>query len=232
MSGKSFLVTSAFIFVLAVPTTSVTDRVEVPGPVGNVSGRVILLDDSGTNDLGTTVVWLEGASALDAVADEFSVLTSDKHFVPRVIVVPIGSTVSFPNSDPFNHNVFSRSSGGQFDLGLYGRGTVRSTRFTRPGVVRIYCNVHPGMSALIHVLENRHYSQPGNDGSFRLDGVPAGSYELHAWHERASEQATIRLTVTNGATTAVDIELDAHGYRFVPHENKYGRPYSRSRRRY
>ena len=80
--------------------------------------------------------------------------TADKAFSPHVLVVPVGSTVSFPNHDPFNHNVFSLSEENPFDLGLYGRGETRSVRFTRPGIVRVYCNVHAQMSALVVVRDS------------------------------------------------------------------------------
>ena len=104
-----------------------------------------------------------------------------------MLVVPVGSTVSFPNHDPFNHNVFSLSEENPFDLGLYGRDEVRSVRFARPGLVRVYCNVHAQMSALVVVRDNPWYAQPASDGSFTLGPVPPGSYALHAWHERAPE---------------------------------------------
>ena len=111
--------------------------------------------------------------------------TSEKAFSPHILVVPVGSTVSVPNHDPFNHNVFSLSEDNPFDLGLYGRGETRSVRFAKAGVVRVYCNIHAQMSAFVVVRDTPWFAQPGSDGSFTLDGVPAGRYVLHASHERA-----------------------------------------------
>jgi hypothetical protein len=145
--------------------------------------------------------------------------------------VPVGSTVSFPNHDPFNHNVFSLSEEQPFDLGLYGRGETRSVRFTRAGVIRVYCNVHAQMSALIVVRDGPHFAQPEGDGSFVLPQVPPGRYLLHAWHERAPE-LTQPLEVPPGGLADIELRLDARGYRFKPHLNKHGQPYPQEGRRY
>ena len=75
--------------------------------------------------------------------------TAEKAFSPHVLVLPVGSTVAFPNHDPFNHNVFSLSEEQPFDLGLYGRGEARSIKLERAGIIRVYCNVHSQMSALL-----------------------------------------------------------------------------------
>jgi hypothetical protein len=147
-----------------------------------------------------------------------------------LIVVPRGSTVAFPNHDPFNHNVFSVSPEGPFDLGLYGRGTAKSVRFEKPGVIKVYCNVHASMRGLVVVQETSLYAQPGADGSFRMDGVPPGDYILHAWHERAPE-VTSPLKVTEGVPP-VAVTLDARGYRLEQHKDKNGRSYSDRSRRY
>ena len=144
---------------------------------------------------------------------------TDKVYAPHVVVVPVGSTVRFPNHDPFNHNVFSVSEPNAFDLGLYGRGETKSRTFTQPGLVRVYCNVHPRMVAYVHVMANRYYTQPGADGSFAIDNVPAGRYRVHVWHER------IPAEVVKDAGPDMQIELNARRYRWEPHRNKYGRNY-------
>ena len=159
------------------------------------------------------------------------ITTSNKAFSPHVLVVPVGSTVSFPNHDPFNHNVFSLSEEQPFDLGLYGRGEIRSVRFTHPGVIRVYCNVHAQMSALVVVPDGPYFTQPEGDGSFLVSRVPPGRYLLHVWHERADE-ASQPLEVPSGGLRDVAIQLDARGYRFKPHLNKYGQPYPQEGRRY
>jgi hypothetical protein len=157
--------------------------------------------------------------------------TADKEFSPHVLVLPVGSSVTFPNHDPFNHNVFSLSEENPFDLGLYGRGETKAVKFSRAGTVRIFCNVHPQMSALVVVRDNPYYSQPSSDGSFTVDAVPAGRYMLHAWHERAPEVSR-ELMVPVQAGDPVELQLDARGYKFKPHLNKFGRPYPQQGRRY
>jgi hypothetical protein len=146
-------------------------------------------------------------------------------------VVAKGSTLRFPNHDPFNHNVFSLSPEGPFDLGLYGRGEAKTARFDRSGVVRVYCNVHASMRALVLVLETGLVAQPGADGSFRLERVPAGDYVLHAWHERAPE-VTRQVHIAETGAQGLAVTLDARGYRFVQHKDKNGKSYADRSRRY
>ena len=198
-----------------------------------VTGQVTLLDKGGgpPSDVGQAVVWLTGDQIPAGAPATVEIATEDKQFVPRLIVVPQGSTVAFPNHDPFNHNVFSVSPEGPFDLGLYGRGTTKSVRFDRAGIIKVYCNVHASMRGLVVVQETSLYAQPGADGSFRLDRVPPGDYILHAWHERAPE-VTNPLKVTESAMAPVPVTLDGRGYRLVQHKDKNGRSYSDRSRRY
>lgn len=164
-------------------------------------------------------------------ADTAEILMFGKEFQPRVAVVPVGSLIRFPNRDPFNHNVFSLSAEGPFDLGLYGRGSAKDAKLVRAGIVRVYCNVHARMSAFAVVRDNPYFAQPAGDGTFVIDNVPPGTYVLHAWHERAVEYAQEIEVIAEGVTGLV-IELDASGYQYVQHKNKYGRSYSRRGRRY
>src|SRR5919109_467526 len=129
-----------------------------------VGGRIVILekDNKPSPDLGDAVLYLEGTGpAAKPVTVEIAI--TDKTYAPHVVVIPVGSTVRFPNHDPFNHNVFSLSEPNQFDLGLYGRGEAKSHTFTSPGLVRVYCNVHPRMVAYVQVMANRYYAQPGSD---------------------------------------------------------------------
>ncbi|MBA3259398.1 MAG: hypothetical protein H0T68_08040 [Gemmatimonadales bacterium] len=198
-----------------------------------VTGRITILDhnDRPADDVGQAVVWLEAASAASAAPARSEIGTSDKEFSPHVLVVRSGSTVAFPNHDPFNHNVFSLSEENPFDLGLYGRGETREVRFTRPGIVRVYCNVHAQMSAIVVVRDTPWFGQPSGDGTFALPAVPAGRYRLHAWHERAPE-VTREVEVPAEGVSDLALELDARGYRFTPHLNKHGQPYPQQGRRY
>ena len=120
-----------------------------------MAGRVTILerDNKPSPDLGGAVIYLEGPGAT-APPGTFDIAINDKIYVPHVLVVPVGSTVRFPNHDPFNHNVFSPSEPNQFDLGLFGRNEVKSRALAQPGLVRVYCNVHPRMVAYVYVAAN------------------------------------------------------------------------------
>jgi plastocyanin len=195
-----------------------------PAPA-QVSGRVTVTDLGGkaAPDIGNAVIYLEGRGPRGA-AVKVDMALDARSFTPRVIVVPVGSTVNFPNHDPFNHNVFSLSDPNSFDLGLYGRGEAGSHRFRRAGLVRVYCNIHPRMSGFILVVDNLYYAQPGADGSYTIENVTPGTYTLHVWHERAAE-VTRAITVPEGGLTGQDVTFDASGYQYVQHKNKYGQEY-------
>ncbi len=201
---------------------------------GVVAGRVTLTErgDRSTSDLGQAILWLTGERAPAAAPGAAEMATEGKQFVPRLVVVPRGSTVTFPNHDPFNHNVFSLSPEAAFDLGLYGRGEARHIDVDRPGVIRVYCNVHAQMRGLIAVQETALFTQPGSDGSFRLDHVPPGDYILHAWHERGSAPATRTIRVGSAGVDAGVLAIDARGYRVAQHKDKEGKSYSDRSRRY
>jgi len=196
------------------------------GGGARVAGRVTILEkhNKPSPDLGDAVIYLEGAGAAARTATA-DVVIRDKVYVPHVLVVPAGSTVRFPNLDPFNHNVFSVSEPNQFDLGLYGRGEAKAHTFTAPGLVRVFCNVHPRMVAYVIVMTNRWFAQPSGDGTFTITDVPPGPYRLHVWHERIGAEVVKDVTVAPQGVGDLQVTLDAHGYKWQPHKNKYGRDY-------
>jgi plastocyanin len=106
----------------------------------------------------------------------------DQAFGPRVLAVPVGGTVAFPNRDPIFHSVFSVSPVKRFDLGKYGRGKSKSVTFTKAGVVNVFCDIHSDMAGFIVVVPNRAYTQPDADGRFALPSLPPGTYTVVAWH--------------------------------------------------
>lgn len=198
---------------------------------GAVEGRVTITERAGerTEDLGNTIIYLVrngGASARPRPADA-TIAMNGRTFVPRVRVVPVGSKVNFPNQDPFSHNVFSTSPTARFDLGLYPSGRSKDVTFRRAGVVPVYCNIHPRMTSFVLAVETPYFTQVGEDGRWRIPGVPAGDYTVHIWHERA-EPVERPLTVVASGNPAFDVTLDARGFRFVQHRNKFGREYDRS----
>ena len=152
------------------------------------------------------VAFLEGPtpSATRAAAAP-SITQRDTAFVPPVLFVRPGTSVAFPNGDPFFHNVFSYSSTARFDLGRYPQGESKSVTFDEPGILKIYCEVHDFMRSVVFVTENPYHAVVA-DGSFRIDGVPAGTYTLTVWHTDLGEtQETV--TVTDGGTARVRVEL-------------------------
>ncbi len=135
------------------------------------------------------VLWLTSAPAAGG-ADSGAVAAprlaqQRQMFEPRVVVVPVGGNVSFPNLDPIYHNVFSVSPTKRFDLGKYPRGQSRTVRFEKPGVVNVYCDIHTDMAAFIVVTPSRAWARPGADGRYELSGLPAGRYHLVWWHPDA-----------------------------------------------
>jgi hypothetical protein len=116
-------------------------------------------------------------------------LQESETFIPRVVAITRGSTVDFPNGDPFFHDVFSLSRSATFDLGSYPRGGIKSHQFRQAGLVKVYCHIHSHMSASIMVFDHTFFTIPKTDGSFTIDNIPPGSYKVSAWHERIGENS-------------------------------------------
>lgn len=191
-----------------------------------VTGRVVTRTAPGTA-AATAVVYAE---ALDKPAAPRPVtarlVQKDKTFTPHVLIVPAGSSVDFPNDDPIFHNVFSLSSPAPFDLGLYRAGATKRRTFTQPGTYRVFCNIHPQMSAFIVVVATPHVTAAAADGRFRLD-LPAGTYRLTARSERAVS-TPVEVSVRAGNEPAPDLVLDESRHVMVQHKNKFGQDYPAS----
>jgi plastocyanin len=197
---------------------------------GAVSGQVSLLERPGesSEDLADVIVWLEPAAGvrLKMAPSNLTVQLQGRQFAPRVRAIAEGSKVDFPNQDSFSHNVFSKAVEGAFDTGVYGRGKTMSQTFREPGVFPIYCNIHPRMTGYVVVLRTPYYAQAGEDGRFTLNNVPAGSYTMHVWHDRVQGETTKAVMVAASGLAVGRLELDARGYRYVQHKNKFGQEYS------
>lgn len=131
---------------------------------------------------------------------------TDEEFVPHVVAITRGSVVEFPNDDLVFHNVFSLSRASTFDLGRYPKGATRAVTFARPGIVKVYCHLHSHMSALVRVFDHPHFTLLGADGTFALEGLAPGTYDVVAWHERVGEAHT-SVVVAAGAASAVAFSL-------------------------
>jgi plastocyanin len=192
-----------------------------------VSGKVMFLTKRGQKPVvNETLVWLEpmGRSP-KRPASAFTMTTRSKAFLPHVLAVPAGSTVAFPNEDPIAHNLFSLTPGNTFDLGLYRRGAGKDHKFDAPGVVNVYCNVHPNMSAVVHVMTTPYYGFTDVNGNYSFD-VPAGKYRVTAWNEQGGTAAS-DIEVKGDGTIAGPtlLTIDGRNFRFAEHTNKFGQAY-------
>lgn len=193
---------------------------------GGLTGRIELLGRDGRRSPAKDAVisvpdvpGIRSASTIPAV-----VASKQKRFEPHVLVVTKGATVSFPNLDPIFHNVFSPTSGSAFDLGLYRSGTSKGVRFDTPGLVRLYCNIHPRMAAFVVVVEGGAFAVTGPDGLFQIDGLPAGRRGIRVWHERAGE-TEVPVQLVEEARTVLNLALDTSSFRELAHKNKHGEDY-------
>ena len=130
----------------------------------------------------------------------------DTAFAPSVVAVPVGGSVSFPNGDPFFHNVFSYSSAQRFDLGRYPQGESKSVAFPEAGIIEVFCEVHEFMRGAILVAENPFHAVVAPDGTFRITGVPPGEHTVAVWHPD-HEAIERRVSVSAGGTARVEVEL-------------------------
>jgi plastocyanin len=181
------------------------------------------------------VIWLSPAkpgslSPLMPVRQTpYRLVQKNKMFTPHLLVVPTGSSVQFPNEDPFFHNVFSLFNGKRFDLGLYESGTSRSVRFDREGVSYIFCNIHPEMGAVILALSTPLYGISGENGVVSVHNVPPGSYWLNIWSENAQAvNQTAEGRIIQVSTEPVrlgEITLQTATDALTNHKNKFGEDY-------
>jgi plastocyanin len=203
-------------------------------PAATIFGRVELKDShdpavrSKANYAGIVVSLLPIDKTPALAPARATIRQKDKTFLPHILAVTAGTTVDFPNNDPIFHNAFSNYNGQVFDLTLYPPGTTRSVRFTRPGVVRVFCNIHASMSAVIVVLNTPYFAVSKRDGTFSIPDVPLGAYELSVFHERATEaslRALDRHLTVDADMDMPPITVSETGYLPTPHANKYGQAY-------
>lgn len=214
---------------LLLGATSVS--AQAPPAAGFIEGRIALTTGGRplrSQEAVDAVVYYrpDVATVPEVPAEPYEVVTERKTFVPRVLAVPVGATVRFPNRDPILHNVFSTQREAPFDLGLYGKGPGASHTFTQPGVIKVYCNVHHAMVAHVLVMDTPFVARPDAQGRFRIDGIQAGAGELFVWHERAALWRQ-RLDAVPAGPVPVALELSRR--KVPPHLNKFGQPYRRSR---
>ena len=160
------------------------------------------------NELENVVLYLEGPLKGPRRSEPIAptIRQVNEAFVPQVLAIQTGETVHFPNGDPFFHNVFSLSGARSFDLGRYPQNQVRSVKFNRPGIVKVFCHIHSHMNAVIRVFDHPYFSKAGSDGTFSITHVPEGTYTVVAWHERLKLQRQV-IRVQPGENTLVEFVL-------------------------
>lgn len=215
----------ALLFVVALAALAVSS----PAQNVSVTGRVSMYGGV-SEDHVSAVVWLVPVGDPPESTPMHSVLRQkNKAFEPHLLVVTKGSTVDFPNLDPWFHNVFSLFNGKKFDLGLYEAGTTRTVHFDREGVSYIFCNIHPEMSAVVVVVSSPYFAVAGKNGDFSISGVPPGRYTLHVWSENALPETLSAMThevEVNGTTHSVGIlRIRETETAKAQHKNKYGQDY-------
>jgi plastocyanin len=169
-------------------TNGLTKKRVTLSPYAQRGGALPLLPEAplaANDELSRVAIYLEGTGLKPAEPLVAQLDQRNRRFEPEVVIIPTGSTVSFPNSDPIFHNVFSLSKPRAFDLGYYPEGQTRKVQFDTPGIVQVFCHLHPNMSAAIVVTPSRWSTQPRNDGTFVLSSIPPGRYQLVVWHKSA-----------------------------------------------
>ena len=215
----------ALLSALAVMTSAIT---YAQTPMGVIRGRVEVrrtaapverrpnVNDLGMHaprdmpDLRRSVVYLESAPSLafpDSEPQRAMMDQRNETFVPHVLAITVGTTVDFPNSDHTYHNVFSLRGPRPFDLGRYAAGNSKSVRFDRPGIVRVFCEIHSHMSAFILVFNHRYFSVTSADGRYQISRVPPGRYTLVAWNEGAIRESRPLVIPDEGGAVEADFSL-------------------------
>jgi plastocyanin len=193
---------------------SIRGRVELRRPAAAIERRPGVADlgtpaGRGVPDLLRSVVYLESAPRGAFETSEGGRAVMDQRnetFVPHVLAITTGTTVDFPNSDKFYHNVFSLSKTRPFDLGRYAAGNSRPIRFDRAGIVRVFCDIHSHMNAYILVFNHPFFAMTDAEGRYRIENVPPGTYAVIAWNEGTSSEAR-PITVPDGGIAELDFTL-------------------------
>jgi plastocyanin len=157
-------------------------------------------------DRRRAVVYLEtapGGAFEDRVPGRARMDQRNETFLPNLLAITVGTVVDFPNNDRTYHNVFSLSRARTFDLGRYAQGRSKPVRFDRPGIVRVFCDIHSHMSAFIVVFNHRFFATTDSEGRYRIDGIPPGTYTVVAWHDGSNRDTRVVTIPESG-----NVELD------------------------
>jgi plastocyanin len=227
---------AAALGVALLPATFALPR-DADASVADVMGNVTLVEGNSARakDASQVVVWLVPAGgATDSSAKRllprahYRMLQHDKTFEPKLLVVPLGGVVDFPNLDPWFHNVFSLYQGKRFDLGLYQAGAEKAVTFDRPGPSFLFCNIHPHMTAVILTVNSDLFGVSNRAGHVVIPHVPEGQYSVHVWYENAASESTDPLqrgiVVGPGENLLPPISVSVARHD-ASHQDKYGQDY-------
>ena len=225
--GRAIAVPLAALLVMASWASTAAPQGGATAAMGSIRGRVELRRTAGvperrpsvaaletparvnTSDYAKSVVYLETAPRSAFEQGEPARATMDQRnetFVPHLLAVTTGTVVDFPNSDHIYHNVFSLSKTRTFDLGRYGSGRSKPIRFDRPGIVRVFCDIHSHMNAFILVFNHPFYAVTDPGGRYQIDSIPPGTYNVIAWNEGLSSEPKAA-EVPRGGATELDFTL-------------------------
>ena len=192
-------------------------------PAGGIAGKVSITDADGKSAAGAEVIVYVVGFSEPAGTEVVTIAQKGRKFVPDLVAITVGEKVAFPNGDAFLHNVFSQSNARKFDLGSFKKGETKQKEFPSPGVIDVYCNIHPEMAATILVLPNRRHTRTRPDGTFTLEGVPVGTWTLFAYTRRATRPVSSKVTVLADGETTINLGLQRGAE--PEHLNKYGEKY-------
>ncbi len=206
-----------------------------PDP-GQVTGKITIFQKKlfgklkKKKDMSGVIVYVTGFKS-EAPAETQNIVQKDKRFSPDVLPVVVGQKVRFPNLDKIYHNVFSISHIKSFDLGQYkSTEPPKLVIFEKPGLVPIYCNIHPEMLTYAVVLENASYAMTDKDGTFRITDVPSGVYTLNAWLPKA-KRVSQKIKIKAGQEIEVYLKLKEL-IKIKPHKRKDGSNYPKKMGKY
>ena len=235
MGRKLFIATALAVLTLHPSPGSPGD---IAAGMGNVTGEVRLVESNSqknAKDASQVVLWLvpqqgsaERSAGASSARRHYRMLQHDKTFEPKLLVVPLGSIVDFPNLDPWFHNVFSLYQGKRFDLGLYQAGAEKEVIFDRPGPSFLFCNIHPQMTAVVLAVNSDFFDISDRAGHIRISNLPIGRYAMHVWYENAASEFTdaphqaIDVGPGENVLPVISIPVTKRDWS---HKDKYGHDY-------
>jgi plastocyanin len=212
--------------VTTIAATAVAATIALAGPAiehGTLRG-VVSVKRAKDVPVGPILVYVVGFTE-PAPSGAGTITQEGRRFVPDLVAITAGQSVTFPNNDPLLHNVFSPTSDRTFDLGSFRQHDSRSRTFPDPGVIEVYCNIHPEMSATVVVVPNRKFALADASGHFEIADVPTGTWRVFAYSRRAVHPATVTVTVAPNGVATAELQLDEVNRDFAQHVNKYGEKY-------